>query len=146
MWMLDDSVETNKNEKPTFLSVLGRKYDEDLISRVLVYIMNQDSYFVNALLQKYSNDTNSFNIDKCEINVYPEKSMGKGRADIFAVIKDGKKVIATITVENKIYSCEHDDQTQTYYDWVYSQQEYKNAEKKCIFLSSPSIQLFNSSL
>ena len=53
MWMLDDSVETNKNEKPTFLSVLGRKYDEDLISRVLVYIMNQDSYFVNALLQKY---------------------------------------------------------------------------------------------
>ncbi len=142
MWMLDDSVETNKNEKPTFLSVLGRKYDEDLISRVLVYIMNQDSYFVNALLQKYSNDTKYFDIDKCEINVYPEKSMGKGRADIFAVIKDGKKVIATITVENKIYSCEHDDQTQTYYDWVYSQQEYKNAEKNAFFYLRPA---FNSS-
>lgn len=142
MWMLDDSIETNKNEKTTFLSVLGRKYDEDLISRVLVYIMNRDSYFVNALLQKYSNGTNSFDIDKCEINVYPEKSMGKGRADIFAVIKDGKKVIATITVENKIYSCEHDDQTQTYYDWVYSQQEYKNAEKNAFFYLRPA---FNSS-
>lgn len=142
MWIFDDSVQLNKNEKHTFLSVLGRKYDEDLISRVLVYIMNKDSYFVNALLQKYPNGSSVFDIDKCEINVYPEKSMGKGRADIFAVIKNDKSVIATITIENKIYSCEHDDQTQTYYDWVCTQQEYKNAAKNAFFYLRPT---FNSS-
>lgn len=142
MWIFDDSVQLNKNEKHTFLSVLGRRYDEDLISRVLVYIMNKDSYFVNVLLQKYPNGSSVFDIDKCEINVYPEKSMGKGRADIFAVIKKDKSVIATITIENKIYSCEHDDQTQTYYDWVCTQQEYKNAAKNAFFYLHPT---FNSS-
>lgn len=138
MWLFDEHVEINKNEFSTFLSVIGRKHDEDLISRVLVYIMKKDACFVNMLLQKYTGDEGIKDIDACEIGVYPEKSMGKGRADIFAVVRRGNDIVATITVENKIYSYEHDDQTQTYYDWVKRQKEYKKADINAFFYLRPS--------
>ena len=141
-WLLDGTDELCTKEKTTFLQVLGRKYDEDLISRVLVYIMNKNSKFVFSLLNEYSNGF-PFNTADCEILIYPEKSMGKGRADIFAIIKNNGKIVATLTVENKIFSYEHDDQTQTYYNWVYGQQEYKDAYINAFFYLRPS---FNSSL
>lgn len=136
--LLESPAETNPQDKETFFHVLGRTYDEDLISRVLVYIMNRDRAFVKALLQAYAEEACPLDVDACTLCVYPEKSMGKGRADIFAVLRQGNRVVATITVENKIYSTEHDDQTQTYYDWVYGQQEYRDAALNAFFYLRPA--------
>lgn len=141
LWLLNDSSISQNNKPTSFLSILGRTYDEDLISRIIVYVMRQDRRFVASLLEKYSGY--SYNIDECEIHVYPEKSMGIGRADIFAIIKKAGLTVATITVENKIYSYEHDDQTQTYYNWVLNQAEYKSAEINAFFYLHPG---FNNSL
>lgn len=142
MWLIEKDAQPCRNKQTTFLSVLGRTYDEDLISRVLVYVMERDQAFVHSLLQRYAGDIEVPNFEQADIFVYPEKSMGKGRADIFAVLKKNGATIATITIENKIYSTEHDDQTQTYYDWVYRQQEYKHASVNAFFYLRPT---FNSS-
>ena len=141
MWLIDGDAPSKDKKEATFLSVLGRSYDEDLISRVLVYIMDHDHAFVRELLRMYAGDTDLPNLDQAEFFVYPEKSMGKGRADIFAVIRKNARTVATITIENKIYSTEHDDQTQTYYDWVYRQQEYQNAAVNAFFYLRPSFNL-----
>ena len=141
MWLIDGDAPSKDKKETTFLSVLGRSYDEDLISRVLVYIMDHDHAFVHALLRMYPGNADMLDLDQADISVYPEKSMGKGRADIFAVIKKNARTVATITVENKIYSTEHDDQTQTYYDWVYRQQEYQNAAVNAFFYLRPSFNL-----
>lgn len=141
MWLIDGDTPSKYKKETTFLSVLGRSYDEDLISRVLVYIMDHDHAFVRELLRMYAGDTDLPNLDQAEFFVYPEKSMGKGRADIFAVVKKHARTIATITIENKIRTEEHDDQTQTYYDWVYRQQEYQNADVNAFFYLRPSFNL-----
>ena len=39
MWLIDGDAPSKDKKEATFLSVLGRSYDEDLISRVLVYII-----------------------------------------------------------------------------------------------------------
>lgn len=136
--LLESPAETNPKDKETFFHVLGRTYDEDLISRVLVYVMNHDRAFVKALLHAYVEEACTLDVEACTLCVYPEKSMGKGRADIFAVLRQGNRVVATITIENKIFSTEHDNQTQTYYDWVYGQQEYRNAQINTFFYLRPA--------
>ena len=141
LWILNDPTISQRNTHITFLSVLGRTYDEDLISRILVYIMKKDRHFVASLLEKYSGCC--YNLNEYEILVHPEKSMGIGRADIFVIIKRDGSIVATITIENKIYSYEHDDQTQTYYDWVCNQKEYERAEINAFFYLHPG---FNKSV
>ena len=141
MWLIDGDAPSKDKKEATFLSVLGRSYDEDLISRVLVYIMDHDHAFVRELLRMYAGDTDLPNLDQAEFFVYPEKSMGKGRADIFAVVKKHARTIATITIENKIRTEEHDDQTQTYYDWLYRQQGYQDADLNAFFYLRPSFNL-----
>lgn len=122
--ILEDNSKNDNNSNPTFLSVIRRDYDEDLISRIVAYALSIDSKFIENLFNDYINDKkNDWNIDfsnltSNNISVVCEKFMGKGRADIFVEIKNKEKTIATITIENKIYSHEHDNQTQTYYDWV----------------------------
>lgn len=120
----------------SFLSVLNRNYDEDLISRILTYILYKDKQLMSKLLLEYCNDCEYIlkNISKYNIIITPEKYMGIGRADIFIEIKDKNSVIATITIENKIYSNEHDNQTQTYYDWVTSKVLYKNSVNAFFYL------------
>lgn len=138
LWIIESPDNIYEKGAPTFFRILGRTYDEDLISRILTYVMTHDRLFVNSLLRKYSKETCAFDIGECDVYVYPEKSMGNGRADIFSIIKKNDTVVATITIENKIYSYEHDDQTQTYYDWVLNQQEYKNAHINAFFYLRPS--------
>ena len=50
-------------------------------------------------------------ISEFDVNIVCEKLMGKDRTDIFAEISDGDKTVATIMIENKIWSEEHDNQT-----------------------------------
>ena len=100
MWLIDGDTPSKYKKETTFLSVLGRSYDEDLISRVLVYIMDHDHAFVHALLRMYPGNADMLDLDQADISDYPEKSMGKGRADIFAVIRKNARTVATIPIEN----------------------------------------------
>ena len=120
----------------SFLSVLNRRNDEDLISRIIAYILSNDKTLIVKMLNCYSNNFNSAfgQISDYDIVITPEKTMGIGRADIFVEIKNKSTVVATITIENKIYSYEHDNQTQTYYKWVTSQVLYKHSINTFFYL------------
>lgn len=121
-----NKIEQNKNlqSNPSFFNVLGRSYDEDLISRMLAYILKNDKNLVWELLEYWRLLSNIGSADKAICpkdfqikSVECEKSMLNGRADIFVLATD-IKLTYTLTIENKIYSWEHDGQTQTYYDFV----------------------------
>lgn len=114
----------NKN---TFLSVIGRSYDEDLISRVIAYCLSQDHSLITRLINYYADrhlkDWDYVDLSTIRnVSVFPEKNMGFGRADIFVELTDTDGQAITITIENKIYSYEHKTgnyfQTQVYYEWV----------------------------
>lgn len=127
------------DEKESFFYVLGRTYDEDLISRVISYILGKDKELIKKLIKKYAEDQcdEAFPVDvlaESEVNVCPEKMMGIGRADIFIEIVQKNQVVATITIENKIWSWEHSHQTKTYYDWVTRQPRYKESFNAFYFL------------
>lgn len=123
----------------TVFEILGRTYDEDLISRMLAYTLKKERGFVCKILSHCLNRQ----IASCHIiNVECEKSMFGGRADIFleAECESGERF--ALTIENKIYSREHDDQTETYYKYVSNQSRYRNYEKVYVYLKPD----FNSSL
>lgn len=120
----------SKNDFSSFLSIIGRTYDEDLLSRIVAYALSVDKTLVLNLFSRYSQKKSPHNVETTQILNYDidvacEKFMGKGRADIFIEIKNKNEIVATITIENKIYSVEHDDQTQTYFDWVTQNPLYK---------------------
>lgn len=126
-----------EKKKKTFLNIIGRTYDEDLISRFLAYILTKDTALTLWLLGEYIRQQEVQNRTReeflnCDVIVLCEKQMGKGRADIFIELKRTNKTVATITIENKIYSKEHDDQTVTYSDWV--REEYQDSFNTFFFL------------
>ena len=138
-----ESSNKQKQGLMTFLSVLGRTYDEDLISRVLAYALHKDKGFAKQLVENYLKEFSEdrFDItalDGCELQVTCEKYMVTGRADVFVeFLKKGKnstRAVATVTIENKIYSEEHDDQTTKYYEWVTKKSEYKNSYNTFFYL------------
>ncbi len=94
-------------QDPTFLSVIGKAYHENYLSRLIAYALKKDEGFLRGLLGLS---------DKLgERTVECEKYMDGSRADIFVVIP-GENI--TVTIENKTDTWEHDDQTQAYYNWV----------------------------
>lgn len=125
--------QTNKSllSNPTFLEVIGRSYDEDLISRILAYMLLTDKKLFGAIV--------GFNF-KCEaiqcklLSVECEKSMCGGRADIFAIAEDEAGKRYTLTIENKIRTWEHDDQTETYFKFINNQRSYKNCVNIFIYI------------
>jgi hypothetical protein len=142
--ILNSSNISEKNGKhDTFLSIIGRSYDEDLISRIVAYCLSTDKSFVKQLVERYLHNHRDHEV--CldlsaiqNLSVYPEKAMGFGRADIFAEFTDAKGQKVTLTIENKIYSHEHETgeqyQTQVYYDWVTRRYEYASAVNTFFYL------------
>lgn len=125
--------QTNKSllSNPTFLEVIGRSYDEDLISRILSYMLLMDKNLFGAIVGFYlKRDATPCKL----ISVECEKSMCGGRADIFAIAEDGAGKRYTLTIENKIRAWEHDDQTETYFKFVSNQKSYKNCTNIFIYL------------
>lgn len=120
----------------TFFQIIGRTYDEDLISRVIAYVFAKDKKVVEKLLRKYFGDEKCVldDINSYEIEVLCEKYMGEGRADIFVEIKNESNVVATITLENKIRTGEHDCQTITYYNWIKNNRKYKHSMNAFYYL------------
>lgn len=123
----------------TVFEILGRTYDEDLISRMLAYTLKKDNGFVCQIISHCLKKQ----IAPCSIvNVECEKSMCGGRADIFIEAESASDEKYALTIENKIYSWEHDDQTETYYKYVSAQTRYRDYEKVFVYLK-PN---FNGSL
>ena len=134
--ILSNSSSGIKNNESTFLSVIGRSYDEDLISRIVAYCLAKDTSLIKKLIERYVhkhlNDQALIDISSIkDVLVCPEKAMGLGRADIFVSLTDANNQMITLTIENKIYSYEHmtgdQYQTQVYYDWVTQQPMYADA-------------------
>lgn len=132
--LLEKYNEQNNNtlkSNPTFLEVIGRSHDEDLISRVLAYVLLTDAKCFESIAKFYFNR----NVMQCKIiSVECEKSMCGGRADIFVLAEDQVGNTYTLTIENKIFTWEHDDQTKTYFRFVKNQSEYKNSNNIFIYL------------
>lgn len=110
-----------KRDKPTFFEIIGRTYDEDLISKMLAYILENDKLFVSRLLNFYFNNKKGKTVEVENLiilSVKCEKKMSAGRADIFVEATDGGKKYV-ITIENKIRAgihgtAENEEQTDTY--------------------------------
>ena len=91
--------------------------------------------------------TRSVNIISADVTTEEHISIAKakGRADIVILcdvyIPDSKINRLRIVIENKIYSNEHDGQTQTYFDY-YERQKVKDGMEHCmyIYLTPPSIE------
>lgn len=126
-------------QNPTVFEILGRTYDEDLISRMLAYTLKKDCNLVRNILSHCC----KVEIPPCRIiNIECEKSMCGGRADLFAEAESESGVKYVLTIENKIYSWEHDDQTETYFKYVKAQSRYAKHEKVFVYLKPD----FNCSL
>ena len=116
---------------PTFFEILGRTYDEDLISRLVAYLLQKDE----GLMGKILSFACGREISSCRlVNIECEKSMCGGRADIFAQAQDFDGNAYSLTIENKIFSWEHDDQTETYCKFVNSQTSYLGCENVFVYL------------
>lgn len=134
-WQSKQNEELQDNT--TFFEILGRAYDEDLISRMLAYAFKNDELLLKNVLEFYfGKDLNLCTVDSVEC----EKAMLGGRADIFITAHNSKGTNFTVTVENKIYSWEHSEQTNTYYDFV--EKQFSDSRNAYIFLKP----VFNASL
>lgn len=107
---------STQDQTQTFLDIIGRSKDEDLISRMLAYVIKKDKFLFGKLMAFYfkANDETGYAVDEVKC----EQVMLNGRADIFITGKDRCGKPCTLTIENKIDTWEHDEQTQTYYEYI----------------------------
>ncbi len=141
---LRDWIKINENEgqpvQPTFLSVIGRQYDEDLISRIVAYLLENDAGLVRELIGYYakkSGKINPFDLDaEYNISVRCERATDNGRIDIFSLVTFGENTI-TLTIENKIKSWEHNtgDKSQTDEYAATIRRDYPDAYRVFLYLT-----------
>ncbi len=139
----DDAKKLQDMQEPTFLSVIGKAYHENYLSRLIAYALKKDKNFLRNLLGFRQNFPVPVKLG--DPTVEYEKYMDGSRADIFIVIPDGK---ITVTIENKTDTWEHDDQTRAYYDWV--EKEYPKYTNYFFYLcpnynpSTPSCKAYKT--
>lgn len=129
----------SSDTKTTFFSVIGREYDEDLISRVVAYLLENDFSLIRNLIDYYQKKKCDVPLDTdniFDITVKCERVTDNGRMDIF-VIAEGAQKRVTLTIENKIRSWEHEvsngvSQTDEYYQAISS--EYHDAYNTFFYL------------
>lgn len=114
----------------TFLGILGREYDEEMISRILACLFRTDHLFAERLVS-YAFGRDIF-LQEGTVACDCEKFLPGGRIDLFltAAGRDGARY--TVTIENKIGSFEHGEQTQRYYDYVTA--NYSQSNNAFLFL------------
>lgn len=123
------ATQTERPQPYTFLEVIGRAYDENLVSRMLAFALKNNNALCAALFEHYLEKANKdWDIDDFRVqSVRCEQIMASGRADIFV-----EAYGYTLTIENKINSWEHGNQTKIYYDYVSSQ--HSNRKNGFIYL------------
>lgn len=116
-----------------FLNIIGKSYDECIISKLVLYSLNNPDILGELIKVKniesiIDSGTELVINDESRIDIYFE-----GQFD------NGQKFF--IIIENKINSPVHDGQCKRYYDWAKS--VYKNHSVYC-FLLKPSYNLTNT--
>jgi|GEM_PF-6757880 len=112
----------NREDDATFFSVIGRTYDEDLFSRLILKCLKDDPGAVTRLLTVYDEKQMRQGIDKGGIYVdearCEQATEGQSRVDIFIKGGNASGDRFALLIENKIGSSEHDEQTKTYESWA----------------------------
>ena len=108
-------------EGATFFEIIGRSYDENLVSRMLSYTLQKDAELVNKLLARAF----GYEVYVTKKSCICEKAVPSGRIDIFVEAEDETGCKYTLTIENKTRSWEHDDQTKKYYDFIFGHGMFK---------------------
>ncbi len=131
-----DAYKAKKEGEPTIFSVLGRTYDEDLISRLILKCLMDDPEAIAALLAKCDEHLERRGIEKRGITVTEGKceqvTEGLSRVDIYIRGSNALGERFALLIENKIGTWEHDNQTQTYADWA--NRDHKGDTIYCVFL------------
>ena len=135
------SYQQNVQREPSIMSVLGRTYDEDLISRLVLKCLMDDLSAVRSILMRYDNNRaregglSSYDIvidnGKCE-----QVAENLSRIDIFITGHNGLGEAFTLVIENKIRSWEHSNQTEIYARWA--EQRAKEDEQLYFVFLKPS--------
>lgn len=140
-------VARNENIHSNFISwLLNRSENHGLgdypikkFLEMLVITQNDTAYSEEQLFPDDLIDIIiSGNYEIISMEVVREKAIPKGRIDIFVDVKilsAGDQINIKIILENKIYSKEHSDQTQIYYDWA--KKEYGNLERLIFVFLTP---------
>lgn len=130
-------IEKNKDiyNNLSFLEVIDRSYDEDIISRYLLYIFENQIDILSLLVEKVFNkpdfDIAEFDEAKAEYPIDYQK-----RIDLFFKGKDKTNQEFVIIIENKIYCGEHDDQCNCYYNFI--NQVFPGIKNKFFIYLKPS--------
>jgi len=114
----------NKKEKECFLSIIGREYDECIISKLLLYFFNNINVLKELIKRE---DINFIKKSLTELSIDMNR-----RIDLFfeGEFLNNKKFI--IIIENKICSDVHGNQCKDYYEWA--NRYYKGYEIYCFLL------------
>lgn len=117
---LSEQNDVEQTEK-TFLEIIDKHSNEEYVSKILAYILENNSALCAALINDYFRKTKNLELNLQALTVDMvscEKNMIEGRADIFVEASIGDEAKYTITIENKVFSFENSDQTVRYRDFV----------------------------
>lgn len=136
-----NAYKQNMQREPSIMSVLGRTYDEDLISRLLLKCLMDDPSAVGSILKKYDdNRKDAGGLSNYDIVIESGKceqvAENLSRIDIFITGHNGLGEAFTLAIENKIRSWEHSEQTTTYARWM--EQRAKEDEQLYYIFLKPS--------
>lgn len=125
---------------------LGARPLIQLLELYLQCYRNQGKNFLTPDLQT-AILTRDITIIASEVGIekFVETNKSKGRADIVIECDIRSSVCSIeklrIVIENKVYSNEHDNQTQTYFDYYEKQKTNNNKEENLyIYLTPPSVE------
>ena len=117
---LSEQNDVEQTEK-TFLEIIDKHSNEEYVSKILAYILENNSALCAALINDYFRKTKNLELNLQALTVDMvscEKNMIEGRADIFVEASISDEAKYTITIENKVFSFENSDQTVRYRDFV----------------------------
>ena len=116
---------SNGKSTTSFLEVIDKSSDENIVSKYLLYLLTNNIDLLNYILYKaYKDKCVPFTQINESYNEYVISDLK--RIDIFIKGVDENNNDALVIIENKIYSNEHDNQCNYYFDYFNSRfKDYK---------------------
>lgn len=112
--LLENQKEIEDNST-SFLEVIGKYYDENIISKYLLHILTHNIDLLNQILRTCYQDSFT-NIDSISFSTTEYVISNSKRIDILVEGIDIDASKALIVIENKINSSEHSNQCKEYFD------------------------------
>lgn len=116
---------------PSFLEIIDKGSNENMVSKYLLYLLKNDIEFLNAILRHCYKDE-FYEVDSVEFACTEYVISEKKRIDILIQGRDVKDQKVLIVIENKIYSHEGLNQCNNYYK--YCSVKYKDHKQYYLFL------------